>query len=58
MAPKNAFVGKPAGPVALDVAAAFWQSSFATRTAYAFFSMTTIALLIATLLGEFGRFKS
>jgi len=49
-------IGKPVGSVAIDVAAAFWQSSAAARTLYAFFSGTTIVLLSLTVAGGFGAF--
>ena len=49
-------IGKPVGPVAIDVAAAFWQSSVVARTMYAFFSGTTIVLLSLTAAGGFGAF--
>ena len=47
-------IGKPVGPVALDVAAAFWQSTVLARVLYAFFSGATIVLLSLTVLGGTG----
>ncbi len=58
LAQKHALIGKPVGPVALNVAAAFWQSTAATRAAYAFFSLSTLTLLVLTLLGGLGRFDT
>jgi hypothetical protein len=49
-------IGKPVGPVALDVAAAFWQSTVTTRVSYAFFSLSTIVFLSLTAVGGWGVF--
>jgi hypothetical protein len=56
MLERNALIGKPVGPVALDVAAAFWQSSLFARLSYAFLSVTTLALLVMTVVGGYGGF--
>ena len=49
-------IGKPVGPVALDVAAAFWQSTATARVSYAFFSLSTVVLLCLTAAGGVGAF--
>ena len=49
-------IGKPVGPVALDVAAAFWQSAAVARTMYGLLSGTTLVLLCLTAAGGFGVF--
>jgi len=49
-------IGKPVGPVALDVAAAFWQSTALVRAMYGVLSGTTLALLCLTTAGGFGMF--
>ena len=50
-------IGKPVGPVALDVAKAFWESSFVLRSSYAFLSGTTLVLLVLTGLGGLDVYK-
>lgn len=53
---RELLIGKPVGPVALDVAAAFWQATMSARAAFAFFSGATLALLSLTVVGGFGIF--
>ena len=53
---REALIGKPVGPVALDVAAAFWQSTGLARASFAFFSGATLVMLTLTALGGVGVF--
>ena len=53
---QQVLIGKPVGPVALDVAAAFWQTGQVTRVSYAFFSGATLVMLCLTALGGLGVF--
>ena len=48
---QQVLIGKPVGPVALDVAAAFWQTGQVTRVSYSFFSGATLVMLCLTALG-------
>ena len=50
-------IGKPVGPVALDVAAAFWQARLSARVLYVFLSCATVALLGLTAAGGLGRYS-
>ena len=50
-------IGKPLGPVALDVAKAFWENSALLRSSYAFLSGTTFVLLVLTGLGGLNVYK-
>lgn len=47
-------IGKPAGPVALNVAGAFWESSAGVRTSYWLLTLTTVGLLVVCGLGGAG----
>ena len=51
-------IGKPLGPVALDVAAAFMESSLRARIAFVLLGATTLVLSVLTALGGAGVYDS
>ena len=49
-------IGKPAGSVSLNIAAAFWQSRPAARVSLFLLSCATLVMLSLTVLGAVGVF--
>jgi hypothetical protein len=51
-------IGKPLGPVALDVANAFWESSLRLRVAFVLLAASTLVLGVLTAVGGAGVYDS